>query len=149
MELTDGPIPLVAVPGIRDAINIITFDYMEGRKTRGARKGKRGAVSLSSFSRLPRRLARDCVHGHVYVHFRTHSNILPSFHRFDLLTTLPRQREKRIQKKLGLHHGTSVNNSLKNVICVYIFMLILDFIFFIKNFFIKTFSLPRYFIPIR
>lgn len=107
MELTDGPIPLVAVPGIRDAINIITFDYTEGRKTRGGEKGKEGqqegggrgyaAAVAALYPRFPGyrvgsheiALTDTCTRTSVY----THSNILPSFHRLDLLTTLLRQRE--------------------------------------------------------
>lgn len=91
VELTDGPIPLVTVPGIRDAINIITFDYTEGRRTRGARKGRRGPVSLSSFSRLPRRLARDCVlrartRVHALPYTLEHSTFVSSTRSFDYFT---------------------------------------------------------------
>lgn len=105
LELTDGPIPLVAVPGIRDAINIITFDYTEGRKTRGERgRGTAGGeggegwrlsilvfqATASAHTRLRSRTrgvcARTSVHTFEYLFYLR-------FIDFDLLTTLPRQQE--------------------------------------------------------
>jgi len=62
VELTDGPIPLV-VPGIRDAINIITFDYTEVK-----RKRKKGRLSILVFqvtASARTRLHAEIAHGHV------------------------------------------------------------------------------------
>ena len=96
VELTDGPIPLAVVPGIRNAINIITFDYT-GRRARGVRKRKRTvslSLSLSLSSLLVfQAIASICTrlrasHADTYVCIL---NILPSFQRLDLLTLLRQQ----------------------------------------------------------
>lgn len=88
VELTDGPIPLVVVPGIRNAINIITFDYTEERE------GWERERELSLYPRFPgyrvdlHEIA--CfAHRHVCVHIQ-HSTFVSTTRSFDYFTASAR-----------------------------------------------------------